>query len=182
MFGGTNKQLEFDPHQYSLSNSRNYDKDWLSDYAFLTCSDFYGTWVNDLMLFSTNGEKYAWGNKIIYDDPYVDWSKDVSQHDGWQVLRRTPIVIHVEKDNVGSLARVYSLNDLMQAHLYLGSVSCPDVTNRQAVDKWGNDVLDLIKTNQPILLDPVTDSFLCPGDDGVGALKTAYCRNFILTH
>lgn len=25
----------FDPHQYSLSNSRNYDKNWLSDYAFL---------------------------------------------------------------------------------------------------------------------------------------------------
>lgn len=48
----------FDPYQYSLSNSRNYDKDWLSDYAFLTCSDSYGTWVNDLMLLSTNGEKY----------------------------------------------------------------------------------------------------------------------------
>lgn len=109
----------FDPYQYSLSNSRNYDKDWLSDYAFLTCSDSYGTWVNDLMLFSTNGEKYTRFNQIDNINPYVDWSKDVSQHDGWQVLRRTPIVIHVESDIVGSLARVYSLNDLMHAHLYL---------------------------------------------------------------
>ena len=172
----------FDPYQYSLSNSRNYDKDWLSDYAFLTCSDSYGTWVNDLMLFSTNGEKYTRFNQIDNINPYVDRSKDVSQHDGWQVLRRTPIVIHVESDIVGSLARVYSLNDLMHAHLYLGSVSCPDVTNRQAVDKWGEAVLDLIKVNQPLQLNPITKSFLCPDDNGIGALKTAYCKNFILTH
>ena len=91
-------------------------------------------------------------------------------------------MIHVELDKVGSTAHVYSLNDLMHAHLYLGSVSCPDVTNRQAVDKWGSTVLDLIKANQPIQLNPITDSFLCPDDYGVGALKTAYCRYFISTH
>lgn len=34
--------------------------------------------------------------------------------------------------------------DLMHAHLYLGSVSCPDVTNRQAVDKWGSTVLERV--------------------------------------
>lgn len=181
----------FDPHQYSLANSRNYDKDWLSSYAFLTCSDDYGDWVNSLMLSSTGGKKYAWcevsleNNYLVNaskNPSVVDWSLDVSQHDGWQVLRRTPIVVHVEKAKVGSLARIYSLNDLMQAHLYLGSVSCSDVTDRQAVDKWARKVLDLIKTNQPIQLDPITDSFLYPGDDGVGALKTAYCRKYIADH
>lgn len=172
----------FDPHQYSLSNSRNYDKDWLSDYAFLTCSDSYNDWVTNLMLFSANGEKYAWNNEIVKSNPYVDWSKDVSQHDGWQVLRRTPVVIRVELDKVGSVARVYSLDDLMHAHLYLGSVSCLDVTNRQAVDKWGSNVLDLIKANQPIHLDPITDSFLYSADYDVGALKTAYCKKFISDH
>ena len=66
--------------------------------------------------------------------------------------------------------------------LYLGSVSCPDVTNRQAVDKWGSTVLDLIKANQPRLMNPITESFLYPADYGIGKLKTAYCRKFILNH
>ena len=70
----------------------------------------------------------------------------------------------------------------MQTHLYLGSVSCPDVTNRQEVDKWGRNVLDLIKTNQPIRKDPITESFLYPYDYGIGSLKTDYCRKYIKDH
>lgn len=70
----------------------------------------------------------------------------------------------------------------MHAHLYLGSVSCLDVTNRQAVDKWGEAVLDLIKVNQPLPMNPITESFLYPADYGIGELKTAYCKKFVLTH
>ena len=38
------------------------------------------------------------------------------------------------------------------------------------------------KVNQPIQLNPITKSFLCPDDNGIGALKTAYCKKFILNH
>ena len=172
----------FDPYQYSLSNSRNYDKAWLSEYAFLTCSDSYETWVNDLMLYSTNGAKYTRANQVESYDPYVSWHKEETRRDGWQVLRRTPIVIHVEPDKVGSLAHVYSLYEPFHSHLYLGSVSCSDVTNRQAVDKWGNDVLNLIKVNQPIQMDPITKSFLFPLDFGIGSIKTSDARKYILNH
>lgn len=172
----------FDPYQYSLINSRNYDKDWLSNYAFLTCSDDYDTWVNDLMLFSTDGEKYVWGDKVDGHNSHIDWSLDVSKQDGWQVLRRTPIVIHVKKDTVGSTAYVYVLDDSMRAHLYLGSVSCLDVTKRQDIDTWAQDTLKLITVNQPVRRKPITRSFLCPTDYGIGSIKTAYCRKYIKDH
>lgn len=31
-------------------------------------------------------------------------------------------------------------------------------------------------------MNPITKSFLYPADYGIGKLKTAYCRKFILNH
>jgi energy-coupling factor transporter ATP-binding protein EcfA2 len=133
----------FDPHQYQPVSSRNYDKDWLPDYAFITCSDSFEAWSQDLLQFSQGGSKYM-------TDHSFDLNKDVTCKDMCQVVRRIPFRIDVrplEKSEHGAVARLYiAAKD--RCYYFFADKVCEDVTNIENVKRWANNCLNVFKVSE----------------------------------
>lgn len=48
----------FDPHEVTPIASRNKDKVWFADYAYITCSETLNTFVHDMIIYSKGGNEY----------------------------------------------------------------------------------------------------------------------------
>lgn len=125
----------FDPHQYSPVSSRNADKDWLAQYAFLTNSEKINDFIFDMMRYSQGGSVYE-----------TDYEK--KKLDSFQAARRFHAAVYCEVKGHSTYFTVTKPNLNFDESTYswkvLGTLGCSDVSDGSKMRKVAKEVLKLI--------------------------------------
>lgn len=140
----------FDPHTVAVANSRNHDKVWLAKFALLTYTSNLDSWIHDLLVYSKGATKrydLQTSSQLKYNHNY--------QVDYEQAAGRFAYNIELVGDRVSHVAtaKIYARNNQETAvDVYLGELSCNDVTNDTDVKNWAYKVLEIMSAGKPVAL------------------------------
>ncbi|MGJ3947277.1 Rep family protein [Levilactobacillus brevis] len=134
----------FDPYQFSMVNSRNADKAWLAEFAFITYTSRLADWIHGLLCY-TKGSTKLYGQKIV-DSDFRTAFRDVPNYDTdyWQALRRFRYEIVVEGvagKNHESTATVYRVDSKTHTLKLWSQRTCSNVTSDELCRDWATELL-----------------------------------------
>ena len=134
----------FDPYQFSMVNSRNNDKSWLAEFAFITYTSRLADWIHGLLCY-TKGSTKLYGQNIV-DSNFRTAFRDVPNYDTdyWQALRRFRYEIVVEGvagKAHESIATVYRVDNKTRTLKLWSQRTCADVTSDELCRTWATELL-----------------------------------------
>lgn len=134
----------FDPFQLGLVNSRNTDKWWLAEFAFITYTSRLVDWIHGLLRY-TKGSTQLYGRKIVDSDYRTKFRADPNYDtDYWQALRRfryEVVVEGVEGTAHKSIATVYRVDKKSRTLKLWSQRTCDDVTSDELCKDWATELL-----------------------------------------